>query len=79
MADLPLTQTHSAGTFRSAIPAGHINPTYSLSGGGYWRTGSGLGRGKMSYTPMFLGHVNVYVRSPERSQKWYEDLLGLHT
>ena len=33
----------------------------------------------MSYTPRFLGHGNVYVRNAERAQKWYEDLLGLHT
>ncbi len=33
----------------------------------------------MSYSPRFLGHVNVYVRNAERAQKWYEDLLGLHT
>ena len=33
----------------------------------------------MSYTPRVLGHVNVYVRNAERAQKWYEDLLGLHT
>ena len=33
----------------------------------------------MSYIPRFLGHVNVYVRNAERAQKWYEDLLGLHT
>ena len=33
----------------------------------------------MSYTPKFLGHVNIFVRNMERSQKWYEDILGLHT
>jgi catechol 2,3-dioxygenase len=33
----------------------------------------------MSYTPKYLGHVNIYVRNAERSQKWYEDILGLHT
>jgi catechol 2,3-dioxygenase len=33
----------------------------------------------MSYKPKYLGHVNIYVRNAERSQKWYEDLLGLHT
>jgi catechol 2,3-dioxygenase len=33
----------------------------------------------MSRTPKFLGHVNVYVRNAERSRKWYEDLLELHT
>ena len=33
----------------------------------------------MGYTPKTLGHVNIYVRNAERSQKWYEDVLGLHT
>ena len=33
----------------------------------------------MGYTPEFLGHVNIFVRNMERSQKWYEDILGLHT
>jgi len=32
----------------------------------------------MSYTPKYLGHVNIYVRNVERSLKWYTDLLGLH-
>ena len=29
--------------------------------------------------PMYLQHVNLYVRDAERSKQWYEDLLGLHT
>ena len=33
----------------------------------------------MSYTPNYLGHVNIYVRNAEKSQAWYEDILGLHT
>ena len=33
----------------------------------------------MTYRPMYLGHVNIYVRDAERSQKWYEEVLGLHT
>lgn len=33
----------------------------------------------MGYTPKYLGHVNIYVRNAERSQRWYEDVLGLHT
>ena len=33
----------------------------------------------MGYTPKYLGHVNIYVRTAERAQKWYEDVLGLHT
>ena len=32
----------------------------------------------MSKRPMYLQHVNVYVRNVERSKQWYEDLLGLH-
>ena len=33
----------------------------------------------MSYTPKYLGHVNIFVRNAERSQQWYADVLGLHT
>jgi catechol 2,3-dioxygenase len=33
----------------------------------------------MSHTPKHLGHVNIFVRNAERSQRWYEDVLGLHT
>src|SRR5882762_5798339 len=33
----------------------------------------------MSKRPMYLQHVNIYVRNAERSKQWYEDLLGLHT
>ena len=32
----------------------------------------------MTVRPMYLQHVNVYVRNVERSKKWYEELLGLH-
>ena len=32
----------------------------------------------MSYKPKYLGHVNMYVRSTERSLQWYSDVLGLH-
>ena len=32
----------------------------------------------MAKRPMYLQHVNVYVRNVDRSKKWYEDLLGLH-
>ena len=33
----------------------------------------------MSYRPKYLGHVNVFVRDAERSKKWYEEVLDLHT
>src|SRR5579875_3306935 len=33
----------------------------------------------MAKRPMYLQHVNLYVRDAERSKKWYEELLGLHT
>ncbi len=33
----------------------------------------------MGYKPKHLGHVNIFVRNVEQSQKWYTDLLGLHT
>lgn len=29
--------------------------------------------------PMYLGHVNLYVRNAERAKNWYENVLGLHT
>jgi len=32
----------------------------------------------MTKRPMYLQHVNVYVRNVERSKKWYEELLGPH-
>ncbi len=33
----------------------------------------------MSTRPIYLGHVNIYVRDVERAKAWYEDLLGLQT
>ena len=33
----------------------------------------------MSARPKHLGHVNISVRDVERSQRWYADVLGLHT
>ncbi len=33
----------------------------------------------MGYRPKYLQHVNIYVRSVERSHRWYAELLGLHT
>jgi catechol 2,3-dioxygenase len=33
----------------------------------------------MSFRPMYLGHVNIFVRNVERSRQWYADVLGLHT
>lgn len=33
----------------------------------------------MTWKPKFLGHINFYVRNAERSMKWYEDVLDLHT
>src|SRR5213593_4799835 len=33
----------------------------------------------MSYKPMSLDHVNIYVRNAERSHRWYTEILGLHT
>lgn len=33
----------------------------------------------MSYKPVALDHVNIYVRNAERSRQWYTDTLGLHT
>ena len=33
----------------------------------------------MGYKPKYLGHVNIFVRNVEASQKWYTDVLGLHT
>ena len=39
---------------------------------------AGNGEDNMTKRPMYLQHVNVYVRNVERSKKWYEDLLGLH-
>ena len=33
----------------------------------------------MGHKPSQLGHVNLYVRDMERSEKFYADVLGLHT
>ena len=33
----------------------------------------------MTYKPKYLGHLNIFVRNVERSHKWYDDVLGLHT
>ena len=33
----------------------------------------------MSYKPMALDHVNIFVRNAERSYRWYTDVFGLHT
>jgi len=33
----------------------------------------------MPCKPVSLDHVNIYVRSAERSHRWYTDVLGLHT
>ena len=33
----------------------------------------------MAYTPKYLGHVNLYVKDAERSEKFYGEMLGLHT
>ena len=33
----------------------------------------------MTYKPKYLGHVNMFVRDAEISEKFYADLLGLHT
>ena len=33
----------------------------------------------MAYRPKYLQHANIFVRNAERSQKWYADILGLHT
>ena len=32
----------------------------------------------MAKRPMYLQHVNIYVRNAEKSKEWYENLLGLH-
>lgn len=33
----------------------------------------------MACRPVGLDHVNIFVRSAERSHRWYTDILGLHT
>ena len=33
----------------------------------------------MSDTPLYLGHVNIFVRNAARARQWYADVLGLHT
>ena len=33
----------------------------------------------MAYRPVSLDHVNIFVRNPERSHRWYTEVLGLHT
>ena len=33
----------------------------------------------MTFKPKYLGHVNLHVRDAERSERFYADVLGLHT
>jgi catechol-2,3-dioxygenase len=33
----------------------------------------------MSYKPVSLDHVNIFVRNAERSHQWYTDVFGFHT
>lgn len=33
----------------------------------------------MSYRPKYLGHLNLYVQDVEGAEKFYADILGLHT
>jgi catechol 2,3-dioxygenase len=33
----------------------------------------------MACKPVALDHVNLFVRSADRSHRWYADVLGLHT
>ena len=33
----------------------------------------------MSYKPVSIDHVNIFVRNAEQSHRWYTDILGLHT
>ena len=33
----------------------------------------------MTYRPKYLGHINLYVRDAARAEKFYADILGLHT
>ena len=33
----------------------------------------------MGHRPKYLQHANIFVRNAERSQKWYADILDLHT
>jgi catechol 2,3-dioxygenase len=33
----------------------------------------------MAFKPAALDHVNIYVRSAERSHRWYTELFGFHT
>jgi len=33
----------------------------------------------MSYKPVSIDHVNIFVRNAGRSHQWYTDVLGLHT
>ena len=32
----------------------------------------------MAYRPVSIDHVNIFVRSAERSLKWYTDVFGFH-
>jgi catechol 2,3-dioxygenase len=33
----------------------------------------------MAPKPLAIDHVNIYVRNPERSHKWYAEVFGFHT
>ena len=33
----------------------------------------------MGYRPVYIDHVNIFVRNDERSHRWYTDVFGFHT
>jgi catechol 2,3-dioxygenase len=70
-----------------ADAGGHADPLSEMPGRGVGeavtppaiRCHQQRGGGPMSHRPVSLDHVNIHVRSAERSQRWYTDILGLHT
>ena len=72
----PRRAADDATRFVLRLKPGHVTVNRR---GQFFFPNSFMQRGIMSRRPKYLGHVNIFVRNIERSQKWYQELLDLHT